>query len=157
MRPGGAQLLCGVWDLPGPGNLTCCLLHWQVDSITEPPGKPSFNFLMEPFCGEQCFWVLFLFCFFLWVLISACKQFWICKSHRRHQVQRGVQEYSDMQSQKSEAQKQAEIMVNRHWPECLYVNGLSKTDSFLSPNFIKHSSVTLGSLLNAPQSDSSVK
>ena len=27
-----ASLLCGTWDLPGPG-LNLCLLHWQVDSL----------------------------------------------------------------------------------------------------------------------------
>ena len=28
-----AQLLCGMWDLPGPGiKVVSCPLHWQVDS-----------------------------------------------------------------------------------------------------------------------------
>ena len=35
-----AHLLRIMWDLPGSG-IEPCLLHWQVDCTTEPPGKPE--------------------------------------------------------------------------------------------------------------------
>ena len=50
MQP--SRLLC-PWDFPGQNTRMCChfllqgsnlrLLHWQADSITEPPGKPIYG------------------------------------------------------------------------------------------------------------------
>ena len=41
-----AQLLCCLWDLPGPGRLSPCLLHWQADSLPlNHQGSPATAFL----------------------------------------------------------------------------------------------------------------
>ena len=93
---------CGTWalrhmDLPGSGNEPVSPALAGGLFITEPPGKPSFNFLINRFVVGSISWSLRSLCFSMGPNIIL-QIVWICKSHRRHQVQRGVQEYSDMQN-----------------------------------------------------------
>ena len=91
-----APLLCSTWDLPGSGNEPVSPALGGL-FITEPPGKPSFNFLINCFVVGSTTWSLPPLCFSLGPNIIL-QIVWIRKSHRRHQVQRGVQEYSDTQN-----------------------------------------------------------
>ena len=65
--------------------------------ITEPPGKPSFSFLINHFVVGHASWSLPSLCFSMGPNITL-QTVWIRKSHGRHQAQRGVQEPSGMQN-----------------------------------------------------------
>ena len=65
--------------------------------ITEPPGKPSFSFLINHFVVGCASWSLPSLCFSMGPNITL-QTVWIRKSHGRHQAQRGVQEPSGMQN-----------------------------------------------------------
>ena len=41
-----AQMVCSMWDLPR-SVIKPCLLHWQTDSTTEPPGNPHAFLLLN--------------------------------------------------------------------------------------------------------------